>query len=95
MINAENSLVLCVYGINSVAALAEVKGYGIVVTVVVDPEHCRTVGSDSVGLVEKTCKAIDLFRLQIGRSGSRFAQTVLVCVGAVSVESIQIVIDVL
>ena len=45
--------------------------------------------------MEQAGKALDLFRLQIGRSGARLAQAVLVRVGSGSVERIQIIVYVL
>ncbi len=96
--NMENSLVLGVNRLNAVAARTEVKVYLIEVSVVINPEYCRTIGSDSVGLVEKVSEALEAgqgFCFELGGVGARVA----VAVGINRIEvvnpRIEVVVDIL
>ena len=93
--DAVNALVLRVNRLDSVAAVAEVEVYGVVVAVVVDLEHGRAVGCDRVRLVEQTREAVDLYLLKRRRTVARFAVEILALFGQIAVERVQVVVDVL
>ena len=78
LVNMVNCLILSVNRLYAVAALAQIKAYGIVIAVVVKAEHCRAVGGNRVGLMKQTGKAGDFYCFQIIGKASGYSEQILI-----------------